>query len=293
MPPRPSRLDNKRSSRDAKDTKARAKSHAIQGNRDAEKLQVDFSSTKSSMLLPLALLLVIGFLGYYFHSHLNDDGHSGGSKRMSRHMSSGLDDRKKSRANLQAMLEKVFPGHQAVAKAIMTEVLDRNVRKMQSNVVEKALVLHFAGNPAEYSKMESVVIDFVLGHPYPAVLHLGRNLTDWDDVREAVFKHLLQHPRCVVVLHEADRAPFESLYNLEDAFENSEFEFAGERVDCRHAIFVLQTSFVKNLKDTVCSGEECTSENRNAMVHNVKMASQSFWTRQAFVARIRDIVPFV
>ena len=181
---------------------------------------------------------------------------------MSLHMSKGLDDRKKSRANLQAMLEKVFPGHQAVAKTIMTEVLDRNVRKTQSNVVEKALVLHFAGNPAEYSKMERVVIDFVLEHPYPAVLHLGRNLTDWDDVREAVFKHLLEHPRCVVVLHEADHAPFESLYNLEDAFENSEFEFGGERVDCRHAIFVLQTIFVKNLKDTVCSGEECTSENR-------------------------------
>jgi hypothetical protein len=65
--------------------------------------------------------------------------------------------------------------------------------------------------------------------------------------------------RSIVVLHRADQAPDGRLYDLEDAFENAEFEYGGQRTDCSKVIFVLETGFAggPELAAEACGGLEC------------------------------------
>lgn len=62
-----------------------------------------------------------------------------------------------------------------------------------------------------------------------------------------------------MVLHRADKAPAGRLYDLEDAFENAEFEYGGKRTDCSKVIFVLETEFagVSELAADACGGSTC------------------------------------
>lgn len=62
-----------------------------------------------------------------------------------------------------------------------------------------------------------------------------------------------------MVLHRADQAPDGRLYDLEDAFENAEFEYGGQRTDCSMVIFVLETGFVggSELVAEACGGSSC------------------------------------
>jgi hypothetical protein len=65
--------------------------------------------------------------------------------------------------------------------------------------------------------------------------------------------------RSIVVLHRADQAPDGRLYDLEDAFENAEFEYGGQRTDCSKVIFVLETGFAggSELAAEACGGFDC------------------------------------
>mmetsp|Transcript_34239 Transcript_34239/g.77100 ORF Transcript_34239/g.77100 Transcript_34239/m.77100 type:complete len:346 (-) Transcript_34239:108-1145(-) len=285
------RADKKQTARRENDP-APARGKTSKGKSLPEKLPAQTTSSPTINILPVVMLIAI--FGLYFYMNYNKEKSPTASRKLNHESTRRLNEMKTNRKNLKEMLEKIFPAdHQIVAKSIVAEVLERNLRQVQSTGPKKALVLHFAGNADEYDKMQELVVEYVLGHPPSGLLQLGRNLSDWDEVRETVFEHLRRHPRSVIILQEADKAPFEKIYNLEDAFENADFEFGGERADCTRAIFIIRTEFVKNIKEEVCSEQECKLENRIAMVRHVKMASQNFWTRPAFVARIRDLVPFV
>ena len=50
------------------------------------------------------------------------------------------------------------------------------------------------------------------------------------------------------------------------------------------------------LAEEVCGsggGDACREEHRDALVRGLKRRSHVVWGRQAFVARVREVVPFV
>ena len=94
-------------------------------------------------------------------------------------------------------------------------------------------------------------------------------------------KHLAKHPNAVVVLHRADRAPTERLYDLEDAFETPHLQHDGVLVKSSGAGFILQTSLGSALTSHICGDRACEAHHKTDLIRYVKEQSQLHWTRQA------------
>ena len=95
-----------------------------------------------------------------------------------------------------------------------------------------------------------------------SVLHIGnKNASDWDHARKLVARHLAKNPHAVVVLHDADKAPAERLYDLEDAFETPYLQDEGVRIACASTVFILVSSLGQQLKTSICD-DVCTPSHR-------------------------------
>lgn len=184
------------------------------------------------------------------------------------------------REKLKGLLKSTFmEGEQAVATKIVRQVLLRNDRQREAKTLTRAVVFLFAGGAFNaYEKMEHVIQKHVLGGSQKGLLELASGEEAFDSgLRGAVAEQLEKNPRSVIILRNVDRADPEILYDLEDAFENQEIQHAGKSIDCRRAVFILET----NLN----SGGEVSAK-------AVRAAASGFWSRQAFVARVREAVPF-
>ena len=158
------------------------------------------------------------------------------------------------------------------ARDTVHQVLQRRERKLLMRTIDKAVVFHFAGDLrsaqkreqtlGNFGKITAAIERFALGDfKGQTALHLGRDAGEWEHVRKLVAAHLAKHRHAVIVLHRADEAPPERLYDLEDAFETPSLQHDGGRVDSTGAIFILQTSLGADLEAHVCSGA-CAPEHR-------------------------------
>jgi hypothetical protein len=176
---------------------------------------------------------------------------------------------------LQAALAQAFgdsAGATNASRESVQQVLLRRERQQLQGTIKRAVTFHFAGdlsseqkreqNLGNFDKMTSAIERFVLGASKgQSALHLGKEVGEWQDVRKLVAAHLAKHPQAVIVLHRADEAPAERLYDLEDAFEMPSLQHDGGHVECTRAIFILQTSLGADLSSHVCGGA-CTPEHR-------------------------------
>lgn len=176
---------------------------------------------------------------------------------------------------LQAAMAQAFGATEGAMNATwesVQQVLLRRERQQLKGTIKRAVVFHFAGdlsneqkreqNLGNFGKMTSTIERFVLGaSKAQSALHLGNDVGEWQDVRKLVAAHLAKHRQAVIVLHRADEAPAERLYDLEDAFEMPNLQHDGGHVDCTGAVFILQTSLGADLTSHVCSGA-CTAEHR-------------------------------
>eukprot|EP00961_Rhodomonas_salina_P092429 1243474-Rhodomonas_salina.4 len=183
----------------------------------------------------------------------------------------------------------------AVAKKIVTDVLLRNERQLESGTAERSTVFHFGGGSAGDSckRMEKVVEEFMFPRAEPkSTLRVAVHKGELDGIRNKIYDQLIQTPRSLIILERADEAQERSLYLIEDAFENAVFDHGGKGVDCTQAVFIIETSLGEGMAETVCGGGACDLSHKEALVRQLKQASQAIWSRQAFVARIREVVPF-
>ena len=165
-----------------------------------------------------------------------------------------------------------------IAREIVREVLLRRERQMLHNTIKRAVTLHFAGDLASqenhdrnldnFNRMSGAVEHFVLSEPSSQALHLGRATSDWQSARTRVAEHLLKHPRSAIILHDADKAPAEQLYDLEDAFETPHLQHQGVNVDSTGAVFIIRTSLGAALSAHVCN-DLCTYAHRSPLVYCV------------------------
>jgi len=171
-----------------------------------------------------------------------------------------------------------------IAREIVREVLLRRERQMLHNTIKRAVTLHFAGDLASqenhdrnldnFNRMSGAVEHFVLSEPSSQALHLGRAASDWQSARTRVAEHLLKHPRSAIILHDADKAPAEQLYDLEDAFETPHLQHQGVNVDSTGAVFIIRTSLGAALSAHVCN-DLCTNAHRSPLVYCVLVISRA------------------
>ena len=199
---------------------------------------------------------------------------------------------------LSAVMQKSFPvDHNLpasrraglrVSQGIVHEVLMRRERQMLRHTIKRAVSFHFAGDandpatPSDFAKMTGAIVGLVLGESSAeGALHLGEDARDWENPRQRVAEHLAKHPNAVVVLHRADRAPTERLYDLEDAFETPHLQHDGVLVKSSGAVFILQTSLGSALTSHICGDRACEAHHKADLIRYVKEQSQLHWTRQA------------
>ena len=160
-----------------------------------------------------------------------------------------------------------------IARSIVHEVLLRRERQLMKGTIKRAVTLHIAGdlgNPDKrewtlkyFDRITSAIERFVLGgFKSSSALHIGKKASDWERAREVVAAHLTTHQQAVIILHNADKAEPERLYDLEDAFEARYLQHKGVRADCAGAVFVLLTSLGADITPPDCGGDPCTAQQR-------------------------------